>query len=69
MIEKEVGTLIGYQPFGNSWFTVDFFVGPAYQWQTFQEIRVNSKVTNDTENRLWLRGGYNFSFRILRSGK
>jgi hypothetical protein len=66
MIEKELGIILGYQPFGSSRFTVDLFVGPEYQWRTKQRTSNTGDVRNDAMNRFWLRGGYNLSFRIVR---
>jgi hypothetical protein len=67
LLEKEAGMLLGWQPFGNSRFTFDLFIGPVVQRQTNQRVHTNGDIDDEEKlNRLWLRGGYNISFRIIR---
>jgi hypothetical protein len=67
MVEREAGVLLGVQPFGNSRFAVDLFLGPMYQQRNFQRVEAGVIANEETYNRLWLRAGYSVSFRLFRS--
>lgn len=63
---NELGFLLGVQPIRKHRFSVDLFFGPAFQWQT-QATRYPSGDRYDYNwRRLWMRGGFYFSYRIKR---
>jgi hypothetical protein len=63
---NELGFLLGIQPIHKHRFSVDLFFGPAFQWQTKATGYPNGERYDYNWRRLWMRGGFYFSYRVKR---
>jgi hypothetical protein len=66
VLEKEVGILLGYQPFNRSRFALDVYAGPEYQWLTQELEEPNGNLFSISRNNTWFRAGLSLCYRISR---